>query len=345
MAVYICMLAIFLGLFFAPHHSSRAAGMSVWAVDDAVRIDPQTGKAFEENEIYPSRLRIKPGYRDRNWIFDRATRRVSLTGARNEVLAFQVQVESNEPLTDVTVTVSDLKGPATFPARRNVRLFKEWYIEVEQPSHGSSSAVGFDCLGAGWYPDPLIPLDPPERGVKREFSMPFDVPDRTNAVPGQKVQGVWADVYIPRDQKAGDYQGTIGVTARGGGDVLESSLELRIEVLSFTLPDENHLGISLNDYGSISPRRMPREKLWAFYQMCRRHRCVLDVLYNSPKTSGTGNALEMDWTAYDANFGPLFDGTAFTEEYGYDGPGAGVPVKRFYPNSTAGFVSYWDDGG
>jgi len=75
---------------------------------------------------------------------------------------------------------------------------------------------------------------------------------------------------------------------------------------------------------------MPKEKLWAFYQMCQRHRCVLDVLYNAPKAAHTGNELKIDWSEYDANFGPLFDGAAFTEEYGYYGPCMAVPVKRFY---------------
>jgi len=301
--------------------------MHVWAVDGGARIDPQTGKAFEDSEIYPSELRIKSGYRDKNWIFDGASRRISLAGARNEVVAFQLQIDSQTPLKDVSVAISDLGGPGILPAQRNIRLFKERYIEVKKPSYGDASPVGFDCLGVGWYPDPLIPLDQP---IKRNFSMPFDLPDRTNAVPGQRVQGVWVDVYIPRDQKPGFYEGTIRVRGRESGRTKEVSLKLKLEVFPFTLPDENHLGISLNDYGSISPRRMPREKLWSFYQMCHRHRCVLDVLYNAPKASGTGSELKIDWREYDANFGPLFDGTAFTEKHGYFGPGAGVPVKRFY---------------
>lgn len=301
--------------------------MRVWAVDDAVTINPQSGAAFEDNEIYPSELRIKPGYQNKNWIFDGATRRVSLAGARNEVLAFQLQIESQTPLKDISVAISDLQGPAPFPAKSNIELFKEWYIEVKKPSYGDSSPVGFDTLGLGSYPDPLVPIG---HGIRRDFSMPFDLPDRANGVPAQKVQGVWLDIYIPRNQKPGIYDGAIAVTARNEEQVLETSLELKVQVFSFTLPDENHLGISLNDYGSISPRRMPKEKLWAFYQMCQKHRCVLDVLYNAPDASGTGNELAIDWSEYDANFGPIFDGTAFTEQYGYYGPGIAVPVKRFY---------------
>jgi hypothetical protein len=320
-------LLVLLGAFFFSSRERDCAAMRVWAVDDAVRINPQTGEAFEDNDIYPSELRIKPRYQNKNWIFDGATRQVSLAGARNEVLAFQLQIQSQTPLENINVAISDLEGPAPFPTKGNVELFKEWYIEVNKPSHGNSSPVGFDTLGPGWYPDPLIPIGP---GIRRDFSMPFDLPDKANAVPAQKVQGVWLDVYIPRDQKPGSYVGTIAVTARNEERVLETSLKLKLQVFSFTLPDENHLGISLNDYGAISPRRMPKEKVRAFYQMCQKHRCVLDVLYNAPKASGTGSELAIDWSEYDADFSPLFDGAAFTEQYGYYGPGIAVPVKRFY---------------
>jgi hypothetical protein len=319
---------------FCAAGATAAAAPRIWAVDDGVRIDPRTGMAFEESEIYPADLRIKPGYRERNWVFDGKKGEVGLCGARNEVLAFQLQIESETPLSDLSVAVSDLRGPRQFPAAATIRLFKEWYVEVKQPSYGESSPVGYDCLGPGWYPDALIPLDAP---LKAEFRMPFDLPDKANAVPGQKVQAVWVDLCIPRDQATGVYEGTIRVTARDGANAVEKSLLLRVEVFPFALPDEDHLGISLNDYGQISPRGMPKEKMWAFYQLCQAHRCVLDVLYNAPKASGTGDSLTLDWSEYDAQFGPLLDGTAFTAAHGYRGPGEGVPVKRFYlPFETSG---------
>jgi hypothetical protein len=35
------------------------AAMRVWAVDDGLRIDPQTGRAFEDNAMYPVGLRMR----------------------------------------------------------------------------------------------------------------------------------------------------------------------------------------------------------------------------------------------------------------------------------------------
>lgn len=81
------------------------AAMRIWAVDDGLRIDPQTGKAFEDSAIYPAGLRIKPGYRDNNWVFSGEKKQVTLAGARNEVLAFQLQIESEAPLRNVNVAV------------------------------------------------------------------------------------------------------------------------------------------------------------------------------------------------------------------------------------------------
>lgn len=95
--------------------------LRAWAVDDGVRIDPRTGTAFEDDPIYPEALRIKPGYRDRNWIFSRDRKEVSLAGAANEVLAFQILVESGRPLRGVTVSVSDTSRGAKPPGTTRVR--------------------------------------------------------------------------------------------------------------------------------------------------------------------------------------------------------------------------------
>ncbi len=182
--------ALFVAMFLVLGSAADAA-TRVWAVDDGLRIDPRTGKAWEDNALYPAALRVKPGYREANCVFDARKQQVTLAGARNEVLAVQLQIESAAPLSNVSVAVSDLRGPAAFPAGGNVRLFKEWYVEVQEPSHGSTSPVGYNCLGLGWYPDALIPLDAP---VKPEFGMPFDLPDKANAVPDQKLQAIWIDV-------------------------------------------------------------------------------------------------------------------------------------------------------
>jgi len=132
--------------------SSVCRALEIWAVDDAVRIDPQTGNAWEDNAIYPSPLRMKPGYREKNWVFDKSTRLIRLAGARNEVVAFQLQIESPDPLKNVEVAVSNLKGPAPFGDKNSIRLFKAWYVEVKQPSYGESSLSATTVSGRAGIP-------------------------------------------------------------------------------------------------------------------------------------------------------------------------------------------------
>jgi len=60
--------------------------VTLWAIDDMVRIDPETGTAFEDNPTQlPGGL---PGdYRSRNAVWSAADQTVHLCGARNEVVA------------------------------------------------------------------------------------------------------------------------------------------------------------------------------------------------------------------------------------------------------------------
>jgi len=54
----------------------------------------------------------------------------------------------------------------------------------------------------------------------------------------------------------------------------------------------------------------------------------------------TGTDLQFDWTKYDARLAKYLDGSAFTEQYGYNGPGYEVPailssMHRNAPNASA----------
>jgi hypothetical protein len=88
------------------------AQMSVWAIGDSVRIDPLSGRAFEDNPLlFPD---CQTGeYRKRNFVWDGAHKRVYLQAARNEIAAFQLIVErtGEAPLTGVRLEIGELTGP------------------------------------------------------------------------------------------------------------------------------------------------------------------------------------------------------------------------------------------
>ncbi|HXH48895.1 MAG TPA: hypothetical protein VNM47_06080, partial [Terriglobia bacterium] len=128
-------------------NAATGGGIKVWAVNDTVRVDPIRNRPFEENPgLFPDGVR--PGYKQSNLVWDGAARRISLTAARNETVAFQMVIErTGEKLTNVNVALADLAGPSGAKiALANFDMFREWYVHVKNPSKQSYT------LGPGWYP-------------------------------------------------------------------------------------------------------------------------------------------------------------------------------------------------
>jgi hypothetical protein len=145
--------------------------------------------------------------------------RVSIFGARNEVVAFQLILEAGSSgaqnidvsVTDLsngsfTISKSDAGSPDPFNyLGKNIELFSQHYIKIVDPSRGGSSwsqAARPSSNYLGWVPDALIPLSaPPELG-----GAPLNILPRTN-------QGIWIDVWIPRDAPADTYSGEIRISS------------------------------------------------------------------------------------------------------------------------------------
>ncbi|HUU26787.1 MAG TPA: glycoside hydrolase domain-containing protein [archaeon] len=301
--------------------SSRAAlsNLIVWAANDMVRIDPLTGRAWEESGVYPLSDRLGRGYRLKSAVWDSAASTVSVAGAGNEYVAFQVIIErrGEEPLTGIKLSRLELSGPARLSPGRDVQIYKEWYIQVRRPSRNYAFP-----LGLGWYPDVLIPL---ESLSKSTLGAELSVPDPGNGVPGQRAQSFWVEIYIPKSQPAGEYRGELEVSTAQGE---KRTLEVRLTVWDFTLPDELHFAPSLNSYGT--PSGTDEKTRIQLYQIARRMRCVPDEFMLKPPVSGQGSQLRLDWTEYDKLYAPMLDGSLYTVRYGYRGPGEGLPLKRVY---------------
>ena len=98
-------------LFLLPFLALPAqAAIDVWAVGECIRINPQTGVAYEDNRVYAGDL--KGDYRNQNLVWDRKQNLVRLFGGRNEVVAFQLILRS-EDLRQIRVSVSDLRESKT----------------------------------------------------------------------------------------------------------------------------------------------------------------------------------------------------------------------------------------
>ena len=292
--------------------SVKQPSISVWAAGDGVRVNPETGKYLEDrtdvHKDYPT-----GDYQKHNGVWDAAAARVTLRAARNEFVAFQVIVESDKGVSGMKVRLNGLAGPdgATISGR-NVALFKAWYLHVTEPSNKFKKL----SLGLGWYPDALLP-------VEEGKPVTLDIPDERNGIgASQRNHTVWVDIFVPRDRKAappGDYTGQLVVSHPGG----ESKIEVVLKVWDFALPEEIHCR---GDIWNGSLKNMPPELELLYYQMAHRHRFQPGVCFYRPGLKIEGTKVTLDWSAYDERVGKYLDGTAFTKEHGYWGPGYGEPI-------------------
>jgi hypothetical protein len=135
-----------------------------------------------------------------------ATKVVELAAARREYASAQIILRAPATgLTAVRVTAAPFKGG-------DMSLYLEHYVYVDRPSpnwHGPNQS-----LGAGWYPDPLIPL-----------AASFKVDPNKN-------QPLWLDLYVPEGTPPGDYTASIQIHSDQG----EATVPLKLHVWNFDLP-------------------------------------------------------------------------------------------------------------
>ncbi len=298
--------------------TERRSRPRIWAAPELWKIDPRTGDALEASGS---------DYRHVNAVWSDIAGTVRLQGARNEFVGFQVAIEG--PLAGVFVKMSQPlfarnKLPAVFAGSGAiagigaVQLFREWFVPDDRAA----------AEPRGWYADALIPLDGP-----------LDIPARDNAVPGQTVQPVFVDIYVPRDAAVGKHTGTLSVT----DGVVRRDIAVEVEVLPITLPDKLSFIVDLNCYSGVpsdasAPRGTPAYRAVEidYHRVAHLHRTNLDILGyhhdgstvpdHAPPLAGEGAATRVaSWADWDAHFGPILDGSAFA-----DLPRAGKPVPAIY---------------
>jgi len=274
---------------FLSFPSASYSSVNIWVTGEYEKVNPITGNIYEEE---PKRYNSKPiigGYKDKNYFFDKKLNTIFLQGAKNEYVGFQVVIEGK--LSDMNVVVSDFTGPGIIHSKEDIKLFREWYIKLNNV----------------WYPDALIPFEIPIYGA------PFDIPTTTQVIPKQKNQGVWCDIYIPKNIPSGKYNGTVKIIQ---GKKVVKTLNIKLKVLTFTLPDDYSLQAVLNDYVWISrgfdvernsPRYIAIEE--RFHKMAREHGFTLsevgytqegDIKGNyAPVIEGSGDKIKVvDWSGF-----------------------------------------------
>lgn len=253
---------------------------------------------------------------------------IHLFGARNEVLAFQVIVESGASgIQQLSLSLPALtsasglssiayQAPGADPSQyagRPIELFSENYMYIPRPSSatwiyvaGSPSApAGI----VGWKPVQLVP----ENARVGRGGFPLTVLPRQN-------QAFWVEVYTGKDLPAGMYEGTVQVSADGA--VIGVPVEL--ELFDFTLPDQNSIN-AMFYYESSQPELYQGLNLDdAYHRFAHRNRVEFVNAYDQPAAIAAQGR---------------FDGSAFTAATGYEGPGEAtgnvILPATFYGPGTA----------
>ncbi|MBW2734175.1 MAG: DUF4091 domain-containing protein [Deltaproteobacteria bacterium] len=301
-SVVIALLALVIG---SPR-PVRAELSALWAVGESTKV-----KATQTE--HP--LRAK------NAIFDGKV--IKLFGLRNEVVSFQlVLVGGSEATEGVTVQLAALgtikngavsDDPDRYYLERNIEIFVEHYLPIKHPSlkivwKPWSDSQPKRAHWEGLMPDGLVP-----------HRKPFNVPAR-------RTQGIWVDIYIPKDAPAGVQRGAARIKAGSGHCGLGScELPVELEVLDKSLPDESHTKTMLyfsggeNDRDAMPARyfkdvwEVDEKKVQALrdrhYKLGRRHRVTMFI-----------GVLDKPDEALKARL----SGKAFTRAEGYYGPGEGL---------------------
>ncbi|MCW3108342.1 MAG: hypothetical protein JWQ09_2848 [Segetibacter sp.] len=320
--------ALLLSLCLIVDHLKANDSIPKWSIailPASVRIDPSTNRIYDQpytaakNEAGNSLLQ-------RNWVYD--GKAASLKGARGEYVSFQLVLtnESEKPLKGIDVSMKPFQNNS---ARISIlpELFLEWAVEVKSVSTGYPKA----SLGAGWYPDALIPFKYIQQGNQslkvNAWVYPLQLPDFNNRIDHQKSQIIWVDQYIPFEKtsaKSGLYTSSISVTIDG----VTKLIPVELNIWDFAIPNENLLKGSLQHEGFVSSMNEKQEL--EIYQLMKRNRVgVMDPTYK-PEMKKTGKTVSIDWKKFDDRLKKYLTGEAFTKAYGYEyGPGYGTPVETF----------------
>ncbi|EDY17452.1 hypothetical protein CfE428DRAFT_4969 [Chthoniobacter flavus Ellin428] len=186
-----------------------------------------------------------------------------------------------------------------FSAARNEAI--AFYLET--PSAGSVVEEG------GGLPVSLFSV----RKVEGRFD-PL-VPAGWKAAPDSEDAGTYVEIFVPRDASQGSHEITLNVAGK--------HVRFAVQVWNFTLPDQLSFIPQMNCYGLPGHER-------DYYRLAHDHRATLNhLLYGwtgkvkaAPKIAADG---QWDWRAWDAEYGPLFDGSAFAGT-----PRGPIPVEAFY---------------
>lgn len=305
-----------------------------------------------EDKVAQEELRLTDAKHDvRNSVWDGET--ISISAARNETVSFNVILEAPASgLQDVGVSFRELvgdggtigsqsvpktasketAGEALFDYRqRHIELFYVRYLKI----------VGCSILAYEHYDERHVPerfrrphnADGVARGTWQDrpdhdrsypdIAVPIEFYGGFPVKPNQS-QSIWCDIYVPHAMTPGVYRGVVSIRAR---DMQTRDIPVQLLVTDWTLPElpsaktmlyisqedinERYIGRPYLDDAPVDVIQRSKKIIDRHFQMAHRHRISL-IHEHTPLE-------EMDslWQS-------RLDGSLFTPEFGYEGPGKNV---------------------
>ncbi len=319
-----------------------------------------------EDKVTKRDLRKTRGMDVRNRLWD--GKGVRLSGARNEVIAFNLILEAGEKTVKGIRVIFDRlindRGEGIFSKKvsknevfnyvgRNIELFYVRYLQIRGLSRLSYDPtyderhipkrlrLPYSILGRWskgrfsqrpdayrFYPDIAVPI---------EAVGAFDIPRGEN-------QSIWVDIYIPKGLSPDTYRGEIKIYE---GEKNTVKIPVTLKVWPFTLPDEPYAKTMVFfDRENVNDRYLGKKwpdfsregkvakelflKVWKNHHLlAHRHRVSLI-------DEGTTRPSDMDmWL-------DVLTGRLFTPENGYDGPGVGVSSGVYSIGTYGSWRHMWD---
>lgn len=273
-------------------------------------------------------------------------KRVSLLGAGNETVSFQLIVDSPpEGIAALQLVCSGLRGPASAIASESVQIFRMLPIAVKEYPASYLRLIDGPAQGSSYY-DPLVPVSAPAGGSTAS-SPPSGQP--FNIAPLQRM-AFWVDIAIPRTAGPGTYAGTISLRSNSHGPV---EMPISLQVCGFVLPDARPLAaVGAFDHQTIfrtfvqrdgkpyEPARLDRanpqvhQGLTVMRQlmvMAHEHRLdLLDRTMHPTLRREASGKVNLDWEDYDNVAVPYLSGSAFEDRTGC--PAWVAPWSDTWPN-------------
>lgn len=311
------------------------------------------------DKVWQEETRASSGQNVANAVWD--GKQISISGAKNEVISFVLLLESTGGASNVSVDFSDLAGPGgahiatTTTAsgdqlwqyvNRNIEGFylrylkitginrtnfgyEAYYDERHVPSRLRRPLAAPDSrVGVGtWADRPMADKSVPDIAVPLELQSSFNISAGNN-------QGIWYDVYVPRDAAAGVYTGTVTVKEAG---TATQTIPVSLRVRSFALPDQPASKTMV--YASLSEILGRYAGTTYAGNTDARTALSLKVLNNQFRLFKRHKISMVDENCDSSDTCPLtqpashwvdkLSGSFYSRANGYDGPGQSTPDNIF----------------